>query len=152
MLVDNIRQGDYNGWTVDYVLSELLGELKGDMERKKGVDHILTETLSSYEITSLVQIVEGLRSMPHLEVFKTPFIEQSKIYEKVRSLCIEAKDAIILISALQLRGTMKNIVLTTRDGKFLVRANKEIATAHPSKYLTKCPVQCLSKSVCRFSK
>jgi len=152
LLLSKISGGVHRGWTVDYVLSETLGELKNDLERHKHLDYLKREALSDFEIRGLVKIIEQIKKIPNLEIFKAPVTEQKEIYEKVKNLCIEASDALILISALRVREKLGDIILTTRDERFLIRGRKEVQTAHPSEFIDKCPPQCLSKNVCRFYK
>ena len=152
LLINDISKGVRKGWIIDYVLSETLGELKNNLEKKKHLDYLKREVLSDFEIERLVEIIEQVKRIPNLEIFKTPIIEQKEIFYKVRNLCVEAKDALILISALQIREKWGSIILVSRDERFLVRAKKEVSTAHPSEFIKKCPEECLSKNICKFYK
>jgi hypothetical protein len=156
LLLNKIRDGTYKGWTVDYVLSELLGNLKGELQNHRHLGHIPKEVLSGQDILGLTQTIEGVKRMPNLEISKARAIEQKEIYEKVKTLCIETKDAPILISTLEVQERLKQlgcpIFLITRDERFMIRARKEILTAHPSKFIVKCPNECLSKNTCKHRK
>jgi len=152
MLLDQIKSGNYNGWSVDYVLSEVLGELKADIERRKGLTYLKRDALSRLEISELVTTIEMVKKIPNLKIYKTPSINQIEIYDKVKNLCIQAKDALILISAINLQQGTGNVVLITRDERLLIRGKKEIRTAHPSEYINRCPNNCPTKNICSFYK
>jgi hypothetical protein len=49
LLIDEIAKGNFKAWSVDYVLSEILGNLKGEREIKNRASHILSETLTEPE-------------------------------------------------------------------------------------------------------
>ena len=152
MLIDSIKSGAYNGWTIDFVLSEVLGQLKSDLERSKGLTYLKRDVLSRFEVNQIVTIIEQIKKIPNLKIFETPPVNQREIYNKVKDLCVQTKDALILISALKAQQKIRNIVLVTRDERFLMRGKKEIATAHPCNYIDRCPDSCPSRSSCYFYK
>lgn len=151
-LIEKVRNGDFRAWTVDYTLSETLGRLKEKREERIGVKHILRETLSSHEISQLVQIVEEFRKTPNFEVFIPKPIPQEEIFDKVRNICVQAADALVLLSALYLKETIGDLTLVTRDEKLLVRGKHLIKTAHPIELIDTCPTNCRSTSTCRHHK
>jgi len=152
-LVEEIGKGNFKAWSADYVLSEILGKLKGEQEEKNRTQRILRETLTEYEKGAIQKIVWDVKNIPNFKIFEpTNPITQQLIYETVRKLCIQTKDALVLLTALDAKNKLKDIELVTRDNKLLVRGKKEIATAHPSKFITNCPKDCQSYSSCRYRK
>jgi predicted nucleic acid-binding protein len=149
-LLERVRKGDFKAWSADYTLSETLGELKKRKEEQKGVKDILRETLSAFEIEQMAKIIEEFRKTPNLEVFEPKPTTQEKIFDKVKTVCVQATDALVLLSVLDLREKLNDIILTTRDGKLLVRAKRLVRTAHPIELIGSCPTGCTSKYECKF--
>lgn len=146
-LLRNLPNLGCNGWTTDYVLAETLGELKNALEWKLGKQHIKASVLSMHQIKHLEKIVNQVTHFPSLSILKSPIITQKEIYSIVRDLCVQAKDALVLLSTQKLGTKFANIKLVTRDGKLLSRGKKIVKTAHPSDMLGKCPTTC-SKTRC----
>lgn len=151
-LLERVKKGDFKAWSADYTLSETLGELKKRKEEKNGVKDVLRETLSTFEIERMTRIIEEFRKTPNLEIFEPKQTSQEKIFDKVKTVCIQATDALVLLSVLDLREKFGNIILATRDGKLLVRAKRLIQTAHPVDLIGSCPSNCISKYECKFHK
>jgi predicted nucleic acid-binding protein len=153
LLLEEIAKGNLKAWSADYVLSEILGNLKGEREEKNRTSHILSETLTELEKATIQKIVSNVKNIPNFKIFQpTKPITQQQIYEIVKRLCIQTKDAIVVLTALDARNTLKGIELVTRDNKLLVRSKKEITTAHPSKFIKSCPRDCLSYFSCKYRK
>lgn len=148
-LVEKIGKGEYEAYTADYTLAETLGELKAKREEKIGVKDIPKETLSRYEIARMVTMIEEFRKTPHFAVFKPDPIAQEQIFDKVKSICVQSTDALVLLSALDLKKRLGNLILATRDEKLLVRGKRLIETAHPIELVGVCPPSCLSKENCK---
>ncbi|MHA1628559.1 MAG: hypothetical protein ACTSVS_00025 [Candidatus Heimdallarchaeota archaeon] len=153
ILMNEIKKGNFRGWTVDYVMSEILGELKAEREKKIGVSNISKQTLSPYEVKKLELIVINLRNIPNFDIFKPdPPITQEKIFKTLKELCIQAKDALVILSAVALQRKVGNVTFITRDQKLLVRGKKLINTANPSFFMASCPQSCLSYKNCKYRK
>lgn len=150
-LLRNLSNLGCNGWTTDYILAETLGELKNALERKLGKQHIKSSVLTPHEIKKLEKIVNQVTYFPFLSTLKSPTITQKEIYGAVRDFCVQAKDALVLLSTKKLTTKFANIKLVTRDGKLLSRGKKIVKTAHPSEILGKCPTAC-SKTGCPHRK
>jgi len=148
-LVERIRKGEYEAYTADYTLAETLGELKAKREEKIGVKDIPKETLSQHEIGRMVTMIEEFRKTPHFEVFEPEPVAQEQIFDKVKSVCVQSTDALVLLSALDLKKRLGNLILVTRDEKLLARGKRLIETAHPMELVGACPPSCLSKENCR---
>jgi len=153
LLIDEVSNGRLTAFTADYVLSEIMGILKTTKEIRKGTAHLLYETLTPTEKAAIQSIIVSLTNMPNLKIF-TPIkpISQKDIYDLVRSICIQTKDALVLLTALEAKSKLKELELVTRDAKLMVRSKSQIASAHPSAYINKCPSDCLSKFSCRYRK
>jgi hypothetical protein len=151
-LVQKVEKGQFKAWSVDYALSETLGILKGEKEERIGTKDISRETLSAYDVTQMVSVIDEFRKTNNFEVFAPEHIPQAEIFDKVKSICVQATDALVLLSVLHLKKKLPNIVLVTRDDKLLVRGKKLVSTAHPIDFLPSCPTKCDSKSICRHRK
>lgn len=153
LLIEEITKGDLKAWTADYVLSEILGNLKSAREAKNQTQHILRETLTEPEKLTIQKIVWELRNIPNFKIFQPPNpITQQQIYDIVKRLCIQTKDAMVLLTALEAQSILRNLELVTRDNKLSVRSKNEIMVAHPSKFIKSCPRDCLSYSSCKYKK
>ena len=152
ILLGRIGSGKYEAWTNDFVLSELLGELKADIERRKGFTQIKQDVLSNYEIQELVRIIEQVKKIPNLTIFSDP-VDQHEVYETVRKACIETKDATILLSAISLYNRLRRPTwLVTRDERVLVRAGRLFSIQHPCSLIESCPHDCGSRDTCEHRK
>jgi len=151
-LIEKVKKGDFKAWTVDYALSETLGMLKEKREERIGVKDILRETLSTHEISQMVRIIEEFRKTPNFEVFAPEPVSQEEIFKKVQNICVQATDALVLLSVLNLKEKLGNVILVTRDDKLLVRGKRLISTAHPIELIESCPTNCTSKSMCKYHK
>jgi len=151
-LVENVKKGNFKAWSVDYTLSETLGILKEEKEEKIGVKNVLRETLSAYDVTQMTNIIEQFRKTDNFEVFVPAPFPQTEIFDKVKNICVQATDALVLLSVLHLKRKLPNIILVTRDDKLLVRGKKAVTTAHPIDFLQSCPINCISKSTCKHRK
>lgn len=155
-LMENVRKGQqhFKAWSADYSLSEALGILKEAREERLGLKYIDKQVLSTYEIAQMVSIIDEFRKTPNFEVFEPEPIPQKEIFEKVEHVCVQAKDALVLLSALSLRSkpATANAVLVTRDDRLLVRAGKITDTAYPIDFLPSCPSICASHLNCRHRK
>lgn len=149
-LIAKIKNGDFKAWTADYALSETLGRLKEKREERIGVKDVLRETLSSHEIGEMVRIIEEFRKTPNFEVFAPTPVQQDEIFAKVRNVCVQASDALVLLSVLELKKKLGDVVLVTRDSKLLVRSKNLIQTAHPIDLIDSCPSNCRSMSTCTY--
>jgi hypothetical protein len=88
--------------------------------------------------------------IPNLKILKTSNIDQEKIFQTLQNICIEATDALVLLSADELGKQVNPIELVTDDNRLLIRGSQLVKTSHPSKYLQKCPTSCPNK--CRHFK
>lgn len=152
ILMERIKNRYYNAWTADYILSETLGRLKGDKERELGLTHIHRQRLTRHEIDQMARIVYEFKDIPNLEVFEPEHITQEEIFDKVKTVCVQAKDALVLLSALNLRNNVSNVTLVTRDDRLIYRGRVLIDVAHPSKYVDSCPQECRSITTCNYRK
>jgi len=152
--VGEVEQRDFRAWSTDYSLSEALGTLKDAKEERLGLKYIDKQVLSTYDIAQMVIIIDEFRKTPHFEVFEPEPIQQKEIFEKVKHVCIQAKDALVLLSALTLKNkpATANSVLVTRDDRLLIRASRVTDTAHPVDFLDACPLTCTSRSNCTYRK
>jgi len=151
-LIEKVRRGYFKAWSADYALAETLGELKKKREEKIGVEHVLEETLSTYEIQQMIKVIEEFRKTPNFEVFKPEQISQEEIFDKVKNICIQSTDALVLLSVLKLKEKLGNITLATRDEKLLIRGKRLVQTAHPIELVRSCPINCSSKPTCKYRK
>jgi hypothetical protein len=149
-LVDCVRTGRIKGLIADYVLSEIMGILKLELERKKGTSNVARETLSPSEKVGLQGIVNNIIKIPNLKIF-TPSkpISQQDIYNLVCRVCVQTKDALVLLTAMEASIKIADFGLVTRDERLLARSRSQIACAHPVAFISKCPADCLSHSFCR---
>lgn len=152
ILLDLIRNGTYKGWTADYTLCEMLGRMKEKLEAKKQIAYDLKNRLTAQDIAPIIRAVEELRNIPNFEVFKTTKITQEDIYNVVKETCVQAKDALVLLSAIEAGNKLKEITLVTWDGRLLYRGRSKISTAHPSTLISCCPRDCGSIASCKFRK
>ena len=150
-LLRNLTKFGCNGWTTDYVLAETLGQLKNALERKLGQQHVKSPVLSTQQIKHLENIISKVVYFPNFHVFKLPIITQKEMYNVVRDGCVQAKDALVILSTRKLGAKLSGAKLVTRDEKLLYRGKKMINTAHPSDILPKCPSVC-SKTRCAHRK
>lgn len=151
-LIENVKLGGFKAWSADYALSETLGELKRAREERIGVSHLFKEVLSQHEISQMIKIVNEFRKTPNFRVFKPDPISQEEIFDKVKELCVQATDALVLLSALGLEEKLGNTILVTRDDRLLARGKKLVPTAHPRDLVGSCPTNCTNKSICRHYK
>jgi hypothetical protein len=147
-----VKKGEFKAWSADYTLSEALGELKRRKEEKNGTKDVLRETLSNYEIEQMTRIIGEFRKTPNFEIFEPKPTPQEKIFNEVKTVCVQATDALVLLSVLDLREKLGGIILVTRDGKLLVRAKRLIRTAHPAELVGLCPSTCISRYGCKHHK
>jgi hypothetical protein len=153
LLIDDVTNGKLKALTADYVLSEIMGNLKSEKEAKKGTSYIPRETLTPFEKLQIQNIVMTVKNIPNLKIFSpTKPISQQDIYNIVSKICVQTKDALVLLTALDARSQIAGIGLITRDERLLVRSKSQIASAHPSEYITKCPHDCQSIASCRHRK
>jgi hypothetical protein len=153
LLIDEVSKGNLVGVSADYVLSEIMGNLKTAKEVKKGTAHLSKETLTSAEKAEIQSIVSDVKNIPHLTIFKPiKEISQMDIYNMVSNLCIQTKDALVLLTALDARNKLGDIGFLTRDEKLLVRSRSQINSFHPVAYISKCPSDCQSKLSCSHHK
>lgn len=149
-LIERVKKGDFKAWSADYALSETLGRLKERREEKLGLKDVLRETLSTHEIDQMVKIIEEFRKTPNFDIFEPEPVLQEEIFNRVKSICVQATDALVLLSALNLKAKLGDIVLVTRDKKLLERGKRMIKTAHPIELVGSCPSSCRSRSICRY--
>lgn len=149
-LIEKVRNGSFKAWTVNYALSETLGRLKEKREERIGVKNLSRQTLSAYEISQIVQIIEQFRKTPNFEVFVPEPISQKDIFDKVQNICVQATDALVILSVLNLKEKLGNVTLVTRDRKLLIRSKRLIQTAHPIELIGSCPANCQSKFTCSY--
>jgi len=143
------NSSEFKAWTSDYILSETLGKMKDIYEEKKGLKGALRETIPKSDISKMVQILEDFKRTPNLDTMKAE-IDSKAVYEKVRDLCIETKDAPVVLSVLELQEKLRRQVkLVTADMKLFVRAKKNLRTLHPSFHLHKCPSNCKTYYFCK---
>jgi predicted nucleic acid-binding protein len=153
LLVEEISKGNLKALTADYVLSEIMGKLKSEKEQRKGTGHIQKETLNTTEKIEIQRIVQTVKDIPNLKIFTpTRDISQQEIYEIVRNTCVQTKDALVLLTALDAKNKYKNLGLITRDEKLLIRSKSKIISFHPSDYINKCPPDCVTKGACHHRK
>jgi hypothetical protein len=141
-LLRNLVLVNCEAWLTDYALAESLGELKSNLEKKLGIHQVKSQGLSPQQISGLENIVNQILSFPHLHVFRSPNITQKEIYDVVRKACVQAKDALLIVSVEKLRLTYPKAKLVTRDEKLLSRAPLIVDTVYPSEILGKCPLTC----------
>ena len=151
-LIENIKNGNFEAWTGEYALSETLGQLKAEKEVRMGTQQLPRETVSRFDISQMVAIIENVKKIPHLTIFVSPSITQSDIFNQVQTTCVQATDAMVLLSVLELVKKIQKVTLVTRDERLGVRGSKLVATAHPVNFLAHCPRTCLSLSVCKYRK
>lgn len=153
LLIDDVKSGKLKALIADYVLSEVTGNLKSEKEAKKGTSNVAKETLSPTDKIDIQNIVKTVTSIPNLKVFiPSQPISQQDIYNLVSVVCVQTKDALVLLSALDIKNSIRDIVLVTRDERLLVRSKAKITSAHPSEYINRCPFDCLSRTLCRHRK
>ncbi len=151
-LVENVKNGQFSAWIVDYALAEALGFLKEEREKRIGTHQIPRETLSSHEIEIMVGLTDRIRKIPNLNIFAPTSIQQSEIFDKVKTVCVQATDALVLLSLLELAKKIPDITLVTRDERLRVRGGKLVQTMHPISCLNSCPKGCTSSSSCKHKK
>jgi len=153
-LIEEIRthKDRFNAWTADFNLSETLGQLKNEKEVEEGKSYSPYELLTPHQIGKMVEIIEAFTQVENIEIFKPKPILQEELFEKVKNLCIQAKDALVLASALYLKKEIgKDVILVTRDERLLIRGRKAMRTTHPINLIDSCP-ECLGYSTCKFRK
>jgi predicted nucleic acid-binding protein len=148
-LIEKIGKGDFKAWSADYALSETLGKLKQNREESIGVKDVPRETLSTYEIEQMTKIIEEFKKTPNFEVFEVEPIRQMEVFDKVKTICVQATDALVILSVLSLKKKLGDITLVTRDGKLLMRGKRLIKTAHPIELVGTCPLDCGSRFTCK---
>jgi predicted nucleic acid-binding protein len=148
-LIEKVKNGDFKAWAADYAMAETLGRLKESLEERRKISYIWKEVLTTYDVEQMVKIIDEFRKTPNFEVFRPDPISQRDIFDKVRSICVQATDALILLSVLNLKEKLSNVTLITRDNKFLIRARRLVPTAHPIHLVKSCPTNCTSKSICK---
>ena len=147
-IIEEIKNGNFEAWTVDYALSETLGNLKSEKEKQMGTIKTWRETISKYDMMKMVAIIDKIKKIPHLTIFNPKPIPQSDIFDKVQNVCVQATDALILLSILELSKKIKNVTLITRDDRLRVRGGKIVPTAHPIDFLKSCPRPCSTSYTC----
>ncbi len=151
-LVERIKKGHFKGWSADYALAETLGILKKEREISLQKGHILKEVVTPYEVTGMVKIIQNLTQASNFAVFLPSSISQVAIFDEVKNVCVQATDALVLLSVIELRKKLSDVVLVTRDDRLLVRGAKEVHTSHPIGFLGSCPSNCKSKPTCKYRK
>ena len=150
-LLDKIERGHFAAWISDFVYSEVLGELKNRLEKRKGLKVAFRETISRFELARMVSAVETFKKIPNLNSITLP-LDQKMIYDRVRNLCIEAKDAPIILCVEELNKKLsKDVLLVTADmHSIFFKAKKIVKTLHPSFHLDKCTPKCRSYYACQW--
>jgi hypothetical protein len=153
LLFDDIKLGKLKALTADYVLSEVTGNLKSEREATKGTSNVAKETLSPADKMGIQSIVKTVTSIPNFKVvMPSQPISQQDIYNIVSMVCVQTKDALVLLTALDIKNKIHDVALVTRDERLLVRSKVKITSAHPSEYIHKCPSDCLTRASCRHRK
>lgn len=148
-LLDKIENGQFTAWISDFVYSEVLGELKNRLEKNKGLKVIFGESISRFELARMIKTIETFKKTPNLKSVTIP-LNQKVIYERVKNLCIEAKDAPIVLCVEELEKRISKIFLVTADMHSLFYKAKTVKTLHPSFHLDKCTSDCRSYYQCRW--
>ncbi len=148
-LLQKIENGRFTAWISDFVYSEALGELKNRLEKKKGLKVAFRETISSFERTTMIQTIETFKKIPNLKSVTIP-LDQKLIYTRVKTLCIEAKDAPIVLCVEELAKKISHVFLVTADMHSLFFKARTVKTLHPSFHLDKCTSACRSYYNCRW--
>jgi predicted nucleic acid-binding protein len=151
-LVERIKKGKFKGWSTDYALAETLGNLKKEREISLQKAYVLKEVVTPYEVAGMVKIIQNLTQASNFNVFAPTPIPQVAIFNEVKDVCVQATDAFVLLSVIELRKKLPDVVLVTRDERLLVRGSKEIPTSHPIGFMTSCPSNCKSKLTCKHQK
>lgn len=149
-LIKRISNGDFEAWTADYTLSETLGQLKAEKEFQMGTQKNPKETVSRFDISQMVAIIENVKKIPHLTIFSPSPISQPDIFAQVQNTCVQATDALVLLSVMELSKKIQSVLLVTRDERLGVRGSKVVKTVHPVQLLHHCPKTCGSLNICKY--
>lgn len=150
-LLEKVGKGEYNAWVSDFVYSETLGELKNAFEKRKNLKSFQGEFIPKKEIDKMISAIELFKKIPNIKSAEIP-LEQDKIYDRVKTLCIEAKDAPIVISVEQLEKMLsREVYLVTADMHSLFfKVKRLIRPLHPSFHMKQCKTECPSYHRCRW--
>jgi len=148
-LIDKVENGDYIAWVSDFVYSEALGELKNRLEKRKGLKVSKGEVISKTELERMIETIETFKKTRHLNSTSVS-LNQTMIYDRVKTLCIQAKDAPIVMCVEELEQKLKkNVYLVTADMDTLFfKAKRLVKTLHPSFHMEKCTSLCPSYFSC----
>mgnify|MGYP001070807765 CR=1 FL=1 len=149
MFLDKVASGHIKGLTSDFVLSELLGILKGEREKKLGLEKVKREVLSKHDKEVIDESIRLIRQ--NIKSAEIPEIEHEEIYETVLNLCVTVKDAMVLQSARKLREKIKeDTCIVSRDDRMLYRGWRLMPVFFPSHFIDRCPSDCVTP--CNYRK
>jgi hypothetical protein len=150
-LLDKIEKGDYNAWISDFVYSETLGELKNDYEKKRRLKPFEGEFIPKPALEKMIGTIEDFKKTPNLKSTTIP-LDQTMIYDRVRTLCIEAKDAPVVMCVEYLEKTLgRQVYLVTADMRSLFfKVKRLVRPLHPSFHMEECKTECPSYHSCQW--
>lgn len=150
-LLEKIEKGTYTGWVSDFVYSETLGQLKNEFERRKRLKIFNEEFIPKPELRKMIDTIELFKKIPHVKS-TTMLIDQRVIYDRVKTLCIEAKDAPVVMCVEYLEKSLsRQVYLVTADMHSLFfKVKRLVRSLHPSFHLIKCKIECPSYYRCHW--
>lgn len=126
-ILNLIREGRIEGWISDYVMAEVLNNLKVAKMKELNKD-----VLTQEEIKEITDVLEDFIKIVNLKMLSA-LTEDIDVYNYVKSICINAKDSFILHSAIKL----KTDFLISRDEKLKNRIQEIVNIEYPKIFLAK---------------